>query len=177
MSLSDLAALGSFVSGLAVAVTLIFLLIQMRQTNKNQRSLMQQARTARWVDMLLNRSKPGVTELFSRVWEGDMALDKGEIHAVFASHAATLWSIEDSFLQHKAGLLDQSSWKSELALLRDNLSTPDVRVSWKMGLRSIASDDYREFVDSLMSEIKPQKPLPFATIWSELMEHELAEAV
>ena len=44
MSLSDLAALGSFISGVAVVVTLVFLLVQMRQTNRNQKSLMQQGR-------------------------------------------------------------------------------------------------------------------------------------
>ena len=33
MTLSDLAAIGSFVSGIAVVITLIFLLLQMRQNN------------------------------------------------------------------------------------------------------------------------------------------------
>jgi hypothetical protein len=50
MSLSDLAALGSFVSGVAVMVTLIFLLLQMRQANRNQRALMQRMRSARNIE-------------------------------------------------------------------------------------------------------------------------------
>ena len=45
MSLSDLASIGSLVGGLAVVITLVFLSIQTRQTNKNQRSLMQQGQT------------------------------------------------------------------------------------------------------------------------------------
>lgn len=44
MTLSDLASLGSFVSGLAVAITLVFLLLQARQNTQNLRSSVQQAR-------------------------------------------------------------------------------------------------------------------------------------
>jgi hypothetical protein len=57
MSLSDLASLGSFASGLAVTVTLIFLVIQTRQANRNQRALMQQGRAASQVDLLLRYSE------------------------------------------------------------------------------------------------------------------------
>jgi len=46
MSLSDLASIGSFVSGVAVVVTLALLLIQTRQANRNQKALMQQGRSA-----------------------------------------------------------------------------------------------------------------------------------
>jgi hypothetical protein len=53
MSLSDLASLGSFVSGFAVLISLIFLYFQLRQVNRqvrqaeiNQRSLVGQTRTA-----------------------------------------------------------------------------------------------------------------------------------
>jgi len=55
MSHSDLAALGSFTSGIAVVATLVFLL-QIRQTVRNQRSLMQQGRTARIVDATYRQS-------------------------------------------------------------------------------------------------------------------------
>ena len=51
MSLSDLASLGSFVSGVAVLISLIYLALQVRQTEKNQQSLMQQGQAlgfARW---------------------------------------------------------------------------------------------------------------------------------
>ena len=47
MTLSDLAAVGSFVSGIAVFLSFIFLALQLHQANRNQRSLMQQARTGR----------------------------------------------------------------------------------------------------------------------------------
>src|SRR2546421_120503 len=49
MSLADLASLASSV---AVVVSLLFLGQQIRQSNRNQRSLMQQGRSARNVEVL-----------------------------------------------------------------------------------------------------------------------------
>ena len=66
MSLSDLAALGSFISGIAVIVTLVFLLVQTRQTLKNQRSLMQQGRTARIVDLIFRQTEPQLMDVMLR---------------------------------------------------------------------------------------------------------------
>jgi hypothetical protein len=50
MSLADLASLAS---SLAVVVSLVFLGLQIRQSNRNQRSLMQQGRSARNVAIVL----------------------------------------------------------------------------------------------------------------------------
>jgi hypothetical protein len=52
MSLSDLASLGSFVSGVAVLASLVYFQLrqvnaQVRQTEKNQQALIRQARTDR----------------------------------------------------------------------------------------------------------------------------------
>ena len=42
MNLSDVASIGSFVSGVAVLVSLVYLSLQVRQTERNQRALMNQ---------------------------------------------------------------------------------------------------------------------------------------
>jgi hypothetical protein len=51
-SLCDLAAVGSFVSDIAAVFSFIFLALQIRQANRNQKSLMQQGRSASNVDIL-----------------------------------------------------------------------------------------------------------------------------
>jgi hypothetical protein len=40
MSLSDLAALGSFISGIAVVISFVFLGLQIRQADKNQKEML-----------------------------------------------------------------------------------------------------------------------------------------
>jgi heme exporter protein D len=73
MTLSDLASIGGFISGVAVVITLVFLLIQMRETNLNQRALMQQMRSARSIDTILRHAEPGLNETISLAMQGEAA--------------------------------------------------------------------------------------------------------
>ena len=68
MSLADLASLASSV---AVVVSLLFLGLQIRQSNRNQRSLMQQGRSARNVELLSRLSDPRVSDVISRAANGE----------------------------------------------------------------------------------------------------------
>ena len=80
MTLSDLAAIGSFISGLAVVITLAFLLLQMRQTNKNQRALMQHGRSTRNIETLARSLEPHVQPSFTRAMAGPHAQSTGDDH-------------------------------------------------------------------------------------------------
>jgi hypothetical protein len=51
MSLSDLASLGSFVSGFAVLISLIYLSLQVRQTKRNQQIAIRHSRASRIVEL------------------------------------------------------------------------------------------------------------------------------
>ena len=67
MSLSDLASIGTLISGFAVLASLIYLSLQVRQATKHQQAQMLESRTAR------------VFELQTRIAEPDTAViwDKG----------------------------------------------------------------------------------------------------
>ncbi len=53
MSLSVLASLGSFVSGFAVLISLIYLALQVRQTERNQQVSIRHSRATRIVELHL----------------------------------------------------------------------------------------------------------------------------
>jgi len=73
MSLAELASLASSV---AVVVSLVFLGLQIRQSNRNQRSLMQQGRSARNVELLSRLSDPRVSDVISRAANGETLSDQ-----------------------------------------------------------------------------------------------------
>ena len=75
MSLSDLASFGSLVSSVAVLVSLVFIGLQIRQSNRNQRSLMQQGRSARNVELLARLSDPRLSDIMLRVSKGETLTD------------------------------------------------------------------------------------------------------
>lgn len=109
MSLSDLAAIGSFISGIAVFLSFVFLSLQLRQANRNQRSLMQQARTGRNLDTLLKMANPPISELLARAESSPADLGRAEIWSFYGFVGAVFWAFEDSYMQFKPGTLHPAS--------------------------------------------------------------------
>ena len=176
MALSDLASIGSFVSGIAVVVTLIFLLLQMRQANLNQRALMQQMRAARQIDTQLKASDPHLCEIMSRAFANDLSMNDPQVRSFLMFCLASLTNWEDSYLQHQAGTLDAASLASDVAILRLWASLPSFRAIWKM-MRETYSDGYRDYVDELVRNSKAVRA-PFSTeaLWKDSLKKELEGA-
>jgi len=173
MSLSDLASLGSFVSGVAVIVTLIFVLLQMRQANLNQRALMQQMRSARTIDTLLKHAEPEIADVLRRAFANDLSMDDVQLQSFLEIQIANQVNWEDSFLQHKMGTLDARGAESDTATLRFMASGASFRVAWKL-IRGNFSADYRDYVDRVVAEAKIEQRPSLSSVWKPMMEEELA---
>ena len=147
MSLADLASLASSV---AVVVSLLFLGLQIRQSNRNQRSLMQQGRSARNVELLSRLSDPRVSDVISRAANGETLTDQ-DCFVLYGYMTSVFWSYEDCFFQFHLGMLDPKSWASDGATLKRLLGNPAYRAVWRFARGGIG-DEYRSFLDGLAAE-------------------------
>ena len=175
MSLSDLAAVGSFVSGIAVVVSFLFLALQVRQANRNQRSLIQQGRTARNVDILLRMSDPLMSKVIAEADVNCAAMDAASVWSFYGFAGAVFWTYEDSFLQFQAKTLDASSWESDAVTIKRLIGHPAYRVVWKMA-RDGMGGGYRDYVDSLMREVKADTLHGFIDLFKMYVAEELPSA-
>ncbi len=173
MSLSDLAALGSFVSGLAVVITLVFLGIQLRQANRNQRSLMQQGRTARVAESILRCTEPFLSESMVGGFGGDVALEAPKIQAFIRQLSALLYNYEDSFLQYRAGTLEGAGWATDEAALHEFFAYPGFRVAWRFN-RNFMTGEFRDHVDGIMRATRGTQTLDLTTFWKTALAEESA---
>jgi hypothetical protein len=176
MSLSDLASVGSFISGAAVLVTLAFLVVQMRQANRNQRALMQQMRSARTVETQLRASEPYVAEAMNRAFANDVTMDDTQVRTFLMICTASVTNWEDSFFQHRAGAMDDASFASDVAILKVFASTPAFRAIWP-AVRDWIGEDFRAYVDRMIQETAlAPAPLNFGAVWRENLAKELESA-
>ena len=106
MSFSDLGSLGALASAVAVLVSLAYLNIQVRQTERNQRALLNQAVATRAVDVLRWRSEPPIAALATRVESGELDFTPTEITQLCFMLRVTVAMNQDSHLQHAVGLVD-----------------------------------------------------------------------
>src|SRR5689334_1331973 len=157
MSLADLASFASLASSVTVLVSLLFLGVQIRQANRNQRSLMQQGRSARNVELLNRLTDPKLSETMLHVAKGDTVADADYL-MFYGYMASVFWSYEDCFFQFHSGTLDAKSWASDVLTLKRLLANPAYRAVWR-AVRDGIGDEYRSFLDGLVAEAKHRSPV------------------
>jgi hypothetical protein len=171
MSLSDLASLGSFVSGVAVLISLIYLALQVRQAEKYQRALMQQGRADRIVDVRLRLAEPGIADMSRRALRGEdlTALELSQFNSVFRAELAAR---QDIFVQHSEHMMHEDAFKQLIMTTRELMSNPGARAMWRR-LRLNYAASYRDFVDQRMREAPTRRTADDLVGWREGVAAEL----
>jgi hypothetical protein len=168
MPLSDLAALGSFVSGVAVLISLIYLAVQVRQAERNQRAIVQQARISRSSDQLFRLADPPIAKAWLKGMGATQELTEEEYFQCVLVFTAMVRSVEDVYFQHDLGLLDASSLENQLGPLRNVLRGRGGVALWKT-VRDGYDVKFAMRIDSLISaQLTTGDYLPSATWKTEL---------
>jgi hypothetical protein len=163
MSLSDLASLGSFASGIAVLTSLIFLYFQLRQMNqqgkqieKNQQAMIREERTTRTVDITRRRTDRAFTESFVRVLSASEDISAVDLHQFDAFHIAFFYNWEDAFYQHHEGLFSELAFSALDVNVREILRLMPVRAQWRLW-RHQYGPEFVAWIDNLIAQTPPSK--------------------
>ena len=157
MSLSDLASVGSLASGMAVLVSLVYLSLQVRQSDRNQKALMNQGTVTRNSDIVIFQSQPHINVLTSRVTSGETQFTAEELGYLQLRLRTTMLTCQDTYVQYKAGLVDQITLDNGNAVLRFVLSQPVYRALWRINHAAYAPEWARE-VDKLIEGVPLAQP-------------------
>jgi hypothetical protein len=164
MSLSDLASLGSFVSGLAVLASLVFFYfqlrqihVQVRQAEKNQRAIIHQGRTAQTTDRLLRMAEPAFASTYLKVTLGRAPLaDEIEFRQFTMMMTVRFREMQDAFFQHDIGLLDEAGLNNHLGVFQGVLLAPAARAVWHM-VKPAYDLHFVERVDAIVEKSRPEQ--------------------
>ena len=158
MSLSDLASLGSFVSGFAVLISLVYLALQVRQAEKNQRAIIHQGRIEQSVDRLMRLMEPELLRPFMKgLYGSEVSTEELEFQQFHFAMAAIAREAQDLFFQNELGLLDETSLQNQLVTLRAALSSPGGKAFWRL-MRGNTDPRLRERGDALDASLPLQSP-------------------
>jgi hypothetical protein len=173
MSLSDLASIGSFVSGLAVVVSFAFLGLQIRQNNRNQRSLIQQGRADHSAALMLRLIEPSLQASMIRGRAGDLTMEPAQVDAFVRAWTATFSLWEDDFLQRRAGTIDRASQAAAEVTHRVMLSYPGCRAAWKT-VRGQYAGGFGDYLDAVVHDTPLTAPPDVAATWKAFVAEEQA---
>lgn len=161
MSLSDLASLGSFVSGIAVLISLVYLSLQVRQTKRNQQIAIRHSRATRIVELQLTLADAGVAGAWAHGSGSARDLEdltQTELSQFINLCRALFFHFEDSFYQREEGLLNDHAFETVVAGARLSARSPGWRAAWKMA-RPNFGGRFLSFMDGVVSDGAALPPL------------------
>jgi hypothetical protein len=158
MSLSDLASLGSFVSGVAVLISLIYVGYQVRQASKHQRSLMMQGRASRVMNVQLSLADPTLAPVWNKMLDRPETLSDLELRQAGSIAAVFFASLEETWLEGRESLQSKAVHETTERRIAWLLSVPFLRAYWPSVRReSIFEPVFAELVDRvfLLTQANP----------------------
>ncbi len=154
MTLSDLSAIGSFISGIGVLVSLVYLGFQIRQNTLSHRATANQ----NWLQFIREESRdgadPATIALRMRVDAGDDTLTDAELQRYFAREVS--WFVGNAHLVwlHENKILDDGQYQGGDIVLRGKLRDPATRATWDI-YKQLASPALRKVVESHLANLEP----------------------
>ncbi|MBS0273751.1 MAG: hypothetical protein JSR55_04965 [Proteobacteria bacterium] len=148
MTLSDLASIGSLVSGVAVLASLVYLARQTQQNVRNSQALIQQGRAARIADTALRIAELRESEAIDKCFTGSPDVTDKDVARFLNICRAIYVSAEDSYFQHKQGLLDEIAFASFEHSVRAGMGAPGMAAGWIL-TRDMYEPEFRAYLDKL----------------------------
>ncbi len=153
MTIQDLGAVGEFIGGIAVVITLIYLAVQIKQNTNVHASLIRQNFYDATQHMMLHGVESSeFNELFNRAWSTNDSLTDSERTQIWRHMQAIFMGYQGFFEQYKSGALPEQDW----ALMRKILTTfwladgKGKNEAWELMSRGrFFNEDFLEEIDSL----------------------------
>jgi hypothetical protein len=164
MTIQQLLNLSQCLASAAVVASVVYLARQVRQAERIQRAMMQQARADRAAHGSMGLAAPELASIFRRGMFGDPAFTLDEFTQWMMICRGIFISAEDSFMQHEAGLLDASAYESYVAGVRHYLAAPGMQKAWALSAEQYG-DAFRAFGDSMLAEMPSSVPIDLHSQW------------
>jgi len=132
MTLEQLSSLSQIVAALGVIASLVYLALQVRQSEISQRALVLQARTDRGITLSLCFSEPYMGDLLAKLTRGEGDLDAGQQAALLGYVRSLVLNVLDAQAQNKTGLLNDAGFERALTGARWFISMPHARATWRL---------------------------------------------
>jgi hypothetical protein len=175
MSLSDLASVGSFVSGLAVLVSLVYLTLQIRLTRRNQQISIRHSRASRIVELQLALADSAVADAWLHGSWRPQDLTPTELSQFMHLCRALFFHFEDSFYQREEGLLNDDAFETVVAGARLSARSPGWRAAWKLA-RPNFGGRFLGFMDGVVSRSAAEPPADLSLeAWKAAFASEAAQ--
>lgn len=146
---SKLSSIAEIVSSIAILITLIFLVVEMRQNTEalnaqSRQQILQSAQT----QLLFSATNPEMAK--SIIKPGPLTQDESVLLGDWLT--SSMRFREYSWLQYRSGVIDENQWNTELLVIEIVLSAQKPRQWWSLVGREQVNPEFAVFVDELLEQ-------------------------
>jgi hypothetical protein len=136
MTLEQVSNLSQTVAAGAVVVSIVYLAIQVRQTERNQRALMQQARTERGMTLAASMEAPHFAAIWVKVTSDNPDLSATDVSILTSFLRRWALNLLDAQANHAMSLLSDEALERTCAAARWGFAYPIARAVWTATVRA-----------------------------------------
>lgn len=172
MDMQTLGNLGDFIGSLAVLVTLIYLSVQTRQMVASGQQQSHSDILARRQELMVRIMDRDFIEVYGKGCSRQ-AMDALDAQRFTSFAMSFLSHTQDTWIQYRAGLIDQQVWEAESSIMAVSFSQPGFLDWWEHGQQFLIPEFAR-----VIEKIKPTLPVlydPDTRTWSRPAGGKLAQ--
>jgi hypothetical protein len=171
MSLSDLASIGSFISGIAVLISLIYLSLQIRQNTLAHRATAHQSRSTFLKDHLHLIADPAIAPIFIRGLAADKQMTEVEVTQFLAVMRNWCIGMSEMVWAHDHGVLDDETYQTSVKALKGMFARPGARAFWQT-YKPTATPSFARLVEGVLSTAPMAGQVHNVEQWRSLIARE-----
>jgi len=152
MTLTDLASIGTLVSGVAVLVSLIYLALQVRQSDRNQRTLLQQGSSIRNAQGAARLTEPHLAALYAKAVHNETDFTTAQVVQLATQLRASLLGVQDQYLLKRLSLIDSIQFESQERAFSVMFALPIMRALW-ISSRALYAPEFSNYVDAIIKDV------------------------
>ncbi|MBV9548459.1 MAG: hypothetical protein JO256_02155 [Alphaproteobacteria bacterium] len=173
MTLTDLASIGSFISGVAVLLSLIYVSVQIRQAKHHQQAAIRLGRADRIVQMCFAAGDNAAAEAVLKGHAGAADISEIQLAQYYWICRGFFYHCEEEYFQHKEGLANEAYYASFLAGTKKMFCLPGLRVQWRQQRESFVPE-FVAFMEALMAQAQPVWTSDAVGAWTSAIAAEKA---
>jgi len=149
LQLSEWASLAEIISALAVIISLLYVGYQINENTGEVRAANRQQLVNRAHSATMGfATNPEIAGVMAKVAEG-RELTPLELSQYAFSVRAVLYDVQEAFLLHREGRLDEEYWKTRTALILDYLAQTPARDAYlRIKSRGLLHSEFVKWLDS-----------------------------
>lgn len=164
MSIEDVYSVSQIAASVAVVISLIIIILQLRQTDRTQRTDMHQVSLRRGFDMFQTLADPAHAPVIVKAFRGDQELSSEEVWRLYLLTRMLVINFMDLEWRRRAGILKEVDVRDAISGTRLWFAAPGVRVCWSI-FRGAYLDDNAEMVERLFIKDMPVAAVDYASEW------------